>query len=329
MARRSLAQQGEGGLFPQRPYNQTRKKESLMFWLLWAIASRLFWAGTTFVEQFLSRAHEGQSSLAPLALMSVLYLPFSILSYLLSDHETWPVSMMLYSLGAVVIVFAAMVPYFHALRREPAHDVVPYLELTPVFVIAFAVILKHQHLGLPQSVGAALVVGSSFLFSWNFKASQFKFAILALLALSSLGFAGYQFCNAEAEARSSVWETARCFYFGQFCMGSTLLLFSKKLRNGVMSTFAATSGRTALFALATNILELSAFLALLSAFRQAPTYGHVAALSGLQSVFCFLLALPLGRYLPQYFTPVRFDREQSVKLSLIGTICVGVYLLAR
>jgi hypothetical protein len=63
--------------------------------------------------------------------------------------------------------------------------------------------------------------------------------------------------------------------------------------------------------LGANLTEVTAFVCLLAAFEKAPTYGHVAVLSGLQSIFCFLIAIPLGRLWPQFYTPVTFDREHA------------------
>lgn len=300
-----------------------------MLWLFLAVLSRLFWAGTNFIEQFLSREHKGSNPLAPLALVFLFCLPSSALCFFLSGGAAWPSITILYCAGAAIAVLAGLLPYFYTLKKEDAHNVIPYLELTPVFVIVLACVFKHQTLTLLQSAGAALIVVSSFLFSWNFREGKFKLSNLLVLSFAAFCFAIFQYCNAEAEANSSVFVTASCFYCMETFIGLLIFVASRNIRTEMIETFRASRGRVVVLAMATNMIELGALLAILMAFKLAPSYGHVAALSGLQSIFVFLLALPLGRHLPQHFSPIIFDREQSAKLFLIGTIVVGVYLLTR
>ena len=300
-----------------------------MLWLFLATLSRLLWAGTNFVEQFLSRAHKGQSPLAPLTLVYLFCYPASAVCFVLSGAAPWPLHTILYCAAAVTAVTIGLVPYFYVIKKEDVHNVVPYLELTPVFLIVLAYLIKHQTMTDIQMVGAVLIVISSFLFSWNFCEGRFKLPIFLLLSFEAFCFAIFQYCNAEAQSSSSALSTASCFYCIEALLGSLILLVVKPVRTGLLAAFVATRGRVAVMALLATVLETTALVSILLAFQLAPSYGHVAALSGLQSVFCFLIALLLGRFIPQHFSRIVFDHEQKLKLLLIVTIFTGVYLLAR
>ncbi len=300
-----------------------------MLWLVLAIVSRLFWASTNFCEQILSRNLEQQGVFAPIVTTWVLGLPFVLIAWVLSGFAPWSLHMMMFCGLAVVAVFLGLLPYFYCLRKEPAQNVIPYLELTPVFLILLAALFKQQYLTVTQGIGVALIVVSSFLFSWDFREAKFKIPIVTMLSFSSFGFAVYFYSIAEAEVEAPVWATASCFYFCEFVLGVILLSCSSKLRQGLLAACVADKRQTLCLGLIANCLEFCAFVSVLGAFAHAPSYGHVAALSGLQSIFCFFLAIPLGKWLPEYFTKIQFNREQVIKLSLIVTICAGVYLLAQ
>ncbi len=297
-------------------------------WLFFAILSRLLWAGNNFLQQFVSRAHAGQSTMAPVALLYVLDPPFAFIAYYIAGGPTWTPEMVPYCVAAVLICFLGFIPYMYSVRLESAHNVAPYLELTPVFVILLAIFFKHQHMSTLQGLAAFMIVASSFLFSWNFRAGRFKPLVFGLMLISAFCFALFQYWNAEAEVRSNLWITVTLYYVGDFLIGMMLLFSSRQLQRDIITTCISTKGQSVLIGLLLNIIDFAAFASILAAYAHAPTYGQVAALSGLQSIFCFILAIPMGWLLPRYFSAVVFDREQYLKLFLIAIIIAGVYILA-
>lgn len=297
-------------------------------WVVFAILARVFWAMTNAVDQVLARAHPAQGPYAALILEFLGRLPCAVIIYLLCGPFRMPASGAIYAAGAVLGITLGLLPYFITLRREHAHDVTPYLELTPVFLIILAYVFKGEILTPTQLAGAAIVVVSGFLFSWDFTHGHFKTAIFAVLALASLFFAFQQYYLSQAEVFAGIWAAAAYYYFGCGLVGLTVFLAWKDLRKTVISTLVRSRGKTALLTLATNILSMLGIVTLLQAFRLAPTLGHVAALSGTQPIFSFALAWPLAKYLPGHFSEITFDRARLVKLISVGAIAVGICLLA-
>jgi len=297
-------------------------------WIVFALLVRLIWAGTNAVDQVLARVHPKHNVLAAMTIQYMCFLPFAGIGYFLASPFTLHAPFIFYCLGAILGMAIGGIPYFIALRREEAYNVTPYLELTPVFLIGFAYLFKHETLTATQLAGAAIIIASGFLFSWDFAHGRFKTSIFLLLASSSLAWATYQFCVSQAEPLAGMWGIDACYYLGMSCIGFTLFATHKEVRETILTTFTRTRGNSALLAFATNILDISGLAVLLLAFRYAPTIGHVAAVSGAQPIFSFLLTLPLARLYPQHFAQATLDLAALGKLTLIFFIFFGVYLLA-
>jgi drug/metabolite transporter (DMT)-like permease len=306
----------------------TRSPEGDFMWIFLALLVRLIWASTNAVDQVLSRAHPKHSTIAALVVQYICFLPFAIIACLLSGSLQFHSAFLLFVLGGILGATFALIPYLRALQLEQAYDVVPYLELTPVFLIVFAYLFKAETLTSTQLVGAIIVIGSGFAFSWDFARGHFKGIVFALLTLASFLFALYQYSLSQANLYNDIWGVAACYYFGMSVIGLILFMALKNVREIVIETFVQTKGRTAILALSTNTLDIFAMATLLLAFRYAPTLGHVAALSGIQPLFSFLLAIPLAKIFPSHFEKVVFGRERFIKMALIIFIFFGVYLLS-
>jgi drug/metabolite transporter (DMT)-like permease len=195
-------------------------------------------------------------------------------------------------------------------------------------VIGLAYIFRGETMTPLQLAGAAIVIGSGFLFSWDFMRGRFKLAIFGLLTVSSMLWAGYQFSLSEAGRFADPWEAAACYYVATSVLGFLLFAVCRETRTVIIDTFHATRGQAVKLSLITNALDILALTTFLAALHQAPTIGHVAAVSGLQPIFSFFLAWPLAKVFPQHFSRPAMNRESFYKLALIGLICIGIYFLA-
>jgi drug/metabolite transporter (DMT)-like permease len=203
------------------------------------------------------------------------------------------------------------------------------MELTPVFLTIMAMALRNEHL-TPMQMGAGLlVILCGFAFSWDFAHGKIKGRIFALMALASFLFAVMQLCIKNTSGMADVWTVTFYFNLGQSIIGFSMLAIFGKVRRSIVSAFKASGGKTLLLALSGTCLSFIAFASITYAFKNAPTTGHVAALSGTQPFFSFLLAFPLAYIIPKHYEPVVKGRELKLKLFLLLGIFVGIYVLAR
>lgn len=294
-------------------------------WVFFALASRFLWSGCGVLDQVLARAHGRHRVLSVLTLQLCAYLPFSLMAYfMLGGAVPWSPWIAL----ALLVYVGALLPYYKALQSEQAYNIVPYFELTPVFLTLLALTLRHEQLSPVQGAAAALVVGCGFAFAWDFKHGRVKGRILAMMAVSALLAALQQFCFKSASETVTAWAVAFYYTLGQALLGLVMLAGIGPARREVVRVVKATAGRTLGLAAGSGLLSFLAMASLVEAFRTAPSTPHVAALSGTQPFFSFLLAAVLGGLIPKHYEPFVMDRELRVKMLLILGIFAGVYVLA-
>jgi len=298
-------------------------------WLFFALISRFLWSGGSAMDQVLSRAHCAHRTRSVVTLVYCAFLPFAACAYYLSAGTHVPPVLFFWVILGLLTHLLALLPYYKCLRQEQAYNIVPYMELTPVFLTILAMSLRHEHLTLLQISAALLVIFCGFAFSWDFEHGRVKKKILAYMALSSFLFAVTQFCIKSASALTDVWTVTFYFTLGQACVGLLMLAAFGRVRKTILNTCAATSGKTIFLALGSAFMSFLGFASITFAFKYAPTTGHVAALSGTQPFFSFLLAFPLAHLIPGHYEPVVRGRELHWKLFLLFGILFGIYLLGR
>lgn len=300
----------------------------MTMWLLFALLARFFWASANASDQILSRLTPGKFVLPSIICLYLACLPVVVLSYCLAGHMDYGMPWFLDTAAAALFAMVAIVPYILALRHEDAQNVTPYMELTPVFLILLAYCFRHETLTWLQGAAAVLIVSAAFLFSWDFAASRFNLRTFLRLSVTSILWAGMQFFWNEALIRSNAWAVCCLFYGLLFVVGVAGFLLLPRTRYAIIETYQKTRGMNIRLAFMTSLLDLAAIASVLFAFQNASSVARVAALSGTQPVFSFLLAIPLGYLLPRHFNKVPINKHTAYKLALILCIGAGVYMLA-
>jgi drug/metabolite transporter (DMT)-like permease len=298
-------------------------------WVFFALLSRFLWSAGGMLDQVLTRAHLHHRVLSVLTLQMCTYLPFSLMACYLSGHVHWSGTLFLWVAGALTAYTVAMLPYYKALQAEQSYNIVPYFELTPVFLTILVLTLRHEHMSPVQLAAALLVISCGFAFSWDFKHGKVKERILALMGCSAFIFGLQQFCIKSASVAEDAWTVTFYYTLGQSFIGWLMFAVFKPGRKEIIRACKATAGKTVLFAAASGGFSFLAFASLTYAFKIAPSTGHVAALSGTQPLFSFLLAAILGHRIPQHFETFVLDWELKLKLLFILGIFCGIYILTR
>jgi hypothetical protein len=184
-------------------------------------------------------------------------------------------------------------------------------------------------MSLVQLSAAALVISCGFAFSWDFKYGKVKTKILALMCCSALLFSFQQFCLKSASVTEDAWTVTFYYTLGQSFIGFLMFASFTPARKEIIRACKATSGKTALLAAGSGGCAFLALASLTYAFKIAPSTGHVAALSGIQPLFSFLLAAILGHRIPQHYETFVMDSEMKLKMLFILGIFTGIYVLTR
>lgn len=298
-------------------------------WIFLALASRFLWSFSNAMDQVLSRAHKDNKTAAVTVLVLCMNAPLGILSLAYGGLGRFdPVFLSWIALG-VIASLSALLPYFKCLQKEEAYNIVPYMEMTPVFVTLMAFLFHDARLTTTQLIGTGLIILCGFLFSWDFTHGKFKARVFLLMALCSFCMAVGQIALNAAESGANVWSVMGYLMVAESIVGWVALATKPQTRRSIVEAARSTKGRTLALTLLSNVFAYLGLAALLKAFVLAPTIGHAAGLSGVQPFFSFFLAAMLGRFVPAHFERVPFDGAVKVKLGLLLGILGGVWLLVR
>lgn len=297
-------------------------------WILLALVSRFLWSGCNAADQVVARAFKAENVKASMVVTACMALPFGLLALALCDRLQWNAQILLWVGGAFLAYMISLVAYFYCLKREEAYNIVPLMEMTPVFLIVISLLLNGETLSKLQFAGAATIIVCGFLFSWDFKQSRIKTHILWPIMWSCLVFAFYQYCVRMASDHAEVWNIVGILLMMESLAGFAGLALLPRVRRAIVDEVSRKDSKTLYVVLGSNVMSFLALAALTTAFVQAPTTGHVAALSGAQPFFSYLLAFVLARAWPRHYKNVTFDLEMKVKLLLLIVLFVGIDLLA-
>lgn len=129
-------------------------------WAVFAIASAFFWATSDALAKRLMHAGTQPARLVFLRhLVSVpVLLPLLALGVPPLDRTFW-----LLHLAWLPLETAAIYLYIHAIRTSPLSLTLPFLSLTPLWLVLTGALVLGQHVGLQGLCGIVLVVVGSYV----------------------------------------------------------------------------------------------------------------------------------------------------------------------
>jgi drug/metabolite transporter (DMT)-like permease len=299
-----------------------------MSWLALAIITRFFWAGCNVIDQYVSR-YFGEDGIFSVVIIDNMTAMISLpVLFVLAGHglALAPAALLLTVAGAVLSM-VAIFPYMRAMQIDDAHNVAPLFELTPVFVMILAWALLGETMSLRQSAGALMIIASGFSFTWDFNHNHLKKKTLALMAAASLMYAVCQLTMRHVTQSEDPYGVAFYFTAGTVATGIVLALRRRQCAAAVVAAIRQSRGKILALTALDEAFSRLAFIGLLWAYAKAPTAGHVAAFSGTQPVFVFMLALVLGHVRPLHYKKLVWDRDMKVKMLLLPVMLIGAALV--
>lgn len=300
-----------------------------MGWLLIALCGRLLWALCNAAEQVVSRAHQKYVIVSSFLLITAMQFLFGAAMLLfVADFSGFEWQFLGWLGLASFLNMAGTIPYFMALQKDEAYDVVPFFSFAPLIIIVLAYVFFGEVMSGAQMLGGLVVIACGCLFSWDFRNGQIKLRAMGLVFLSAFCFACFQICLRYVAATADAWMISGIvsLYSGSFAI--VVLAFWHPVRQEIIRVAKVTRAENVKACFVANTLDIAGLIAIIMAYQQAPSTGHVTALLGVQPFFSFFIAVWLGAVASQYFAPVVLDRQSFYKLGLLLGIFGGVYLLA-
>lgn len=300
-----------------------------MSWLFLAIVTRFFWACCNVLDQYVSR-YFGKDGLFSIAILDNLTAALSLpVLFVLAGPQGLHLapSALLLTVGASFLGMTALFPYMRALNLDDAHSVVPLFELTPVFVMILAFFVLGESMTPRQSFGAFMIIASGFAFTWDFNHGHLKKKTLLLMGTAAMIYAVCQLAMRHVTQTEQAYGVAFYFTAGTAFTGVVIAGWRRSCAQRVVTAIRESGGKVFGLTVVNEVCSRLAFLSLLAAYARAPTAGHVAAFSGVQPVFVFILALLLSHVKPAHYKKLVWDRDMKMKMLLLPLILCGTALV--
>jgi transporter family protein len=289
-----------------------------------AILASLLWAITNHIDKFLvSGIDEAGKSIKTLMIFSTLVAGVVLLPIWLiaSMFQGW-ISVNWFSLIMILLsaVASALAIYFYfrALDQNDTSVVVIMFQMIPVFTYLLALMFFHETLSMPQLVGAAIIMLSAILVSWDFgakKGNKNRIRALILMMLSSLCYAGYYVLFNAATKESSYESCAFCYQIGLILIGM-VLLGCKSYRETFLMAIKNNGNKYISINIANEVINLVAVFLINFSATIIPV-ALASILNGFQGAFVFVLGVLGMRFLPKYF-----KEDLSRKMVLQKVTCI-------
>ena len=302
-----------------------------------AVLASFLWAITNHIDKFLiSGIDEAGKSIKTLMVFStlvagVILMPvWLIVSLVVGGGVTvsW-FSLVMMLLSSIVNVLAIYF-YFRALDQNDTSVVVIMFQMIPVFTYVLALILFHETLTMSQLLGAAIIMSSAILVSWDFEtkgSNKNRTRALIFMALSSLCYAGY-YILFNAATRESAYEACAFWYQIGLILVGLVLIGRKSYREQFVSAIKNNGKKY----ISLNVTNETVNLVAVFMVNYAATIIPVALadiLNGFQGAFVFILGVLGAKFLPKYFKEnlskkVVLQKVACIMLSIIGLVVMFV-----
>lgn len=292
-----------------------------MSWFVMAVLARFLWAWCNVADHYVARHFKGKSALSVALFGEWITIPLLLcLIAAFGVPEMPPRAALLWvGLGALFSL-GGIFPYLAALRRDEAQNIVPLFELTPVCVMLFAFTLFGEVMTPMQTLFAAGCVIGGFFFLWDFERSELKTGTFILMLVSSAMFAACQLTMRDLAETIPAHDVVILLFTGTVLMSLVLSLFAPSVLKGAFEGLRRANGKILAAAFTAQSLGILANLAIIYAYVNAPLAGQVAALSGVQPIFAFMIAHIVSYTAPGHYNKLVWNKDLKIKMALLALI---------
>lgn len=298
-------------------------------WILIASLPPFLWALNNIADEYMAKHHFAKSG----ALLILLSTSFEIIPALLGHGFNEAARIVVWTDGLVMAAMGfwlslAFIPYIFAIQCSNASNVLPIYKLIPVFVFFLGWFFLGETATAQQVIGALLLIISSVAISWDYHHSRLDSKPFGLMALSSLMISFYvlglrYYSQTYDPIVVNIW-----LWTGSGIGGLICVLAYGKWRRESMDVFRTSDAILLGVFFFQIVSQLCASWLWTEGMAIAPSAALMEAMGGIHPAYLLFLSLLAGRSFPNHFHVIAVDRVFYIKLSLIGLMLIGVYLIS-
>ena len=297
-----------------------------MGWFTLAVLATIFYASTTYIDQYLSRKYfmgRPYSHVVFGGISNFMFLPIIYIAF--PDVIAIPASHALTIIGVGLVFSISAIPYFLGLQKGDAAAAMPALQILPFFTLILGWLFLGEVLNWVQMLAGAVIIAGAILMQWDFKAKKFSRIVLFYILICAAIISVHLVLLREIAQDTPWYMIAFWFAFGYCLFGTIITAISRQARYTVYKTLVQSKGRALAIDFIQEILAMIGICLTTVAMTSAPTATHVTLTLGLQPVALLLLSLILGRFIPEWVEANTLDRVFIYRLIGAIVILMGLY----
>jgi len=294
-----------------------------MAWFVLALFSALGFAFSNILEKFILEKKVKNPLILFIsgAFLQPLIVIF-ILPFILGHNIS--LSSILFSCLAGFLVVLSWIFIYLGLVRDEASRVIAIFHVFPIFVVILAVIFLKESISLFEIGAILLAVLGAILISLKRDklSSGLKIRRIFWIALAAAAAEAFlEIVDKHILSQVSIWQLIFIGHLAEFFVALICFFLFKRLRQGTREIFANFSSLKWVV-----VLHLVYFLSI-ALFLFALVGGlvsHVSAVTTIQPLFVFILALILSRFWPAFLEEKLDKKTIIIKIISIILIITGI-----
>lgn len=295
-----------------------------MTWIWLAIAAYFLWAITNLLDKILLtkyiKDYLGLSFLALIigSIFVLIYIAFAYGFHLL------PWVILIWALFSGLTRVLSYVFYYKAVSIEEVSRVTIFWQLSPIFTLIIASIFIKESLTFYGYLAFVLLVLAGLLASLKFEMQKYRISsALGLMTMAALLIAISTVIMKYVFQSSSFWEIMPWILIAEII---ATLIFALLLKKNIFQQFMETVRKGKLIILINELFSAVAFI-IFSLALALGSVSLISALSVVNPIFVFLLAIIITIWLPKIFKE-EIDRKTIIlKISAIVLISISLIIL--
>lgn len=294
-------------------------------WIFYCIFAAFLFAIVNHVDKHLvSRYFKGLNIGSLVIITSLVGLP--VIGFILFMHQD---VLNISAFNAFLLVISGVcitlsfLPYFLALEKDEASQVVPLFQMVPIISFIFSFIFLGEQLSLIQILGSFAVMIGSVLLSAEFfegKKIQFKRSVFGLMFLASFFYAVDVFLFKVSALDVNFWTASFWEYLGLSLVSITLLTFVPYYRKQLFSVLKKNSRTVLTLSFSNELFVNIGKISVHYASLLGPLSLVTLVSEGFQPIFVLIIGIVLTLFWPQ------FGQENISKTSLLKK-CISIVII--
>ncbi|MBK7016179.1 MAG: DMT family transporter [Sulfuritalea sp.] len=303
---------------------------TIQTWFLLALISPLLWATCNHIDKIMLERYFKEGGVGTLllvsALASVIAAPFlyvvdpSVLDVGIGNFGIIVVNSML----DILLLWA----YLNAMQRDDSSRVIVYYQLVPIFGIVAGWIFLGEVISKDQFVAMAVVIlGTSIVSLENVEGRfRFKGRTVGYMLLACACWAAELAIFKVVALEENPWRSLFWNHIVLMVLGVLMYLFIPRYR----ASFQAAMQTNSVPLLSANLLSEVLYMLAVVSYSLAAMLAPVALVLltvTFQSIFVFLIAILIARFIPKLATESADRTHVALKGAAICITGLGTYLL--